>query len=915
MIGHRIGSYQITARLGEGGMGAVYRARDTKLNRDIAIKVLRPEVADDADRLARFGREAQILAALNHPNIAQIHGIEDSQGVRALVMELVEGPTLAERIAARPMPLAEALPIAKQMADALEAAHGRGIIHRDLKPSNIVVRDDGTVKVLDFGLAKALDPVGPPDANASQSPTISLRATQAGIVLGTAAYMSPEQARGKAVDARADVWAFGCVLYEMLTGARAFRGDDATDTIVAVLSQEPDWRRLPAAAAQVRPLVARCLNKDPRQRLQAIGDARIQIEELLAGGPEQTASSEGLAPASARSVVLVAGAAMAGGAVMAALATFLVTRPAPSPRPLPVRFEIVPSPAHALSVDGGIAISADGRHIAYRALAAGGLAHLAVRSLDSLAGRMLAGPAEVRQPFFAPDGRSIGFFENPAGLRRVPLAGGPAVTVSRDEVGSSWGTPLGASWGADNTIVYATAQSTGLLRVTAGGGEPAVLTAPDPAKGERYHLLPFVLPGGRGVLFTIGGLDQAELAQVAVLDLRTGEQRPLLRPGSHAQYVGTGHVVYMAGGALHAVGFDLDRLELSSEPVPIVDGVAMSTPFLGAYSISRDGTLVYVPAHVTPPRSLVWVDRSGRETPIPAPPHDYIQPTLSPDGTRVAVSVGDLQNKIHILDLASGNLTALTSGPGVDRQPVWTSDGQHIVFQSSRAGAFNLYAQAANGTGAVQRLTSGPDRQAPAWVAPDGTGILGSERSSVTFGDIVWFPLPSPVGQPGSSVGPDLRGASPVERLVNSPSVEFQPDVSPNGRYVAYFSMASGTPEIHVQPLRGSASGFWRVSTGAQPRWARNGTELFYLAPDNVLVAVPVDTSKAAFTMGSPAKLFVVPVRGDVFGAPDYDVDLKGQRFIVAKPVATGDRTPSERRIVVVLSWFEELKAKLRAEQ
>ena len=447
-VGSRVGPYEILAPLGTGGMGEVYRARDTKLNRDVAIKVLLSTVAHDADRLARFGREAQVLAALNHPNIAHIHGLEDSAGVPALVMELVEGPTLADRIAQGAIPVDEALPIARQIAEALEAAHHFGIIHRDLKPANIKVRADGTVKVLDFGLAKALDPLGASRTDATISPTLSIHATQSGVILGTAAYMSPEQARGKVVDARTDIWAFGCVVFEMLTAQRAFQGDDVTDTIVAVVSKEPEWAALPAAAAPVRPLLGRCLRKDPKQRLQAIADARVLLDEMMSGAPESLAWSGATTSSHGRRFTAAALVA-AGTVVVTALVMWVLMRPAPHSPQLTARLELVPSSAQPVSVlppDRNIAISPDGRRIVYRS---GPLGELVVRDIDRLDAHRLEGIVSARYPFFSPDGQWVGFFDGVT-LKKVSISGGPVITICESQI------PRGASWGEDGHIVFAT---------------------------------------------------------------------------------------------------------------------------------------------------------------------------------------------------------------------------------------------------------------------------------------------------------------------------------------------------------------------------------------------------------------------------------------------------------------------------
>jgi hypothetical protein len=906
----RLGSYEILCALGAGGMGEVYRARDTRLDRDVAIKILPEAFAADAERVARFQREAKVLASLNHPHIAAIYGLEDAAGVKALVMELVEGPTLADRIAAGAIPLEEALPIARQIAEALEAAHEKGIIHRDLKPANIKVRADATVKVLDFGLAKAFEPSGSSSPNVTASPTISIYATKASVILGTAAYMAPEQARGRVVDTRADIWAFGCVLYEMVTGTRAFNSDDVTDTIVAVVSKEPDWQALPAAASRLRPLLARCLRKHAKQRLQAIGDARIQIEELISTS-EGVAATGAPVTAPSRRVAPAATAALVAGVLMGALLMWALTRPAPPNRMLTSRFEIVPPPAQSLAMQGAdrdIAISPDGQYIVYRADA--GLAQLVVRAIDRLEAHPLPEITNARLPFFSADSRWIAFFDG-AGLKKVPITGGSAITILKKYI-----VPRGASWGDDNSIVFATNDtSSGLLRVPASGGAPTVLTRPDAANGEKNHWRPSLLPGGRGVLFTITALNPEEPAQVAVLDMKTGKRKTLIRGGSQAEYVHTGHLVYMAAGTLHAVRFDLGRLEVLGDPVPVVDDVWMSSA-TGAvnYATSRPGTLVYVPASgARRPRSLVWVDRKGQQTAMRTLPRMYAEPRLSPDGTRLALTIGDQERDVWIWDIVGERLTRLTFDPGIDERPVWTADGRRIVFASARAGPLSLFMQAADGTGAVERLTTGTEVSgpAPAFVAPDGSGVVGSVITPKTNGDVVWFPLKGPASRSTPGSGASLSG---VEPLVRTTAIEFNPDVSPDGRYIAYQSNESGRDEIYVKPFPRVNDGRWEVSTdgGTRPVWARNGRELFYVDLANTLTTVPVRTSGPTFAAGNPAKLFETASAGSLTSPRDYDVAPDGQRFVMIKENA-GDRNTRPAGMVVVQNWTEELKAKVPA--
>ncbi len=888
-VGTRLGPYEILSALGAGGMGEVYRARDTKLDRAVAIKILPEAFAVDTERIARFEREAKTLASLNHPNIAHLHGLEESNGVRALVMELVEGEDLTQRVAGGAIPVDEALLIAKQMADALEAAHEQGIIHRDLKPANIKVRPDGTVKVLDFGLAKALEPTGVASPSISQSPTITTPAmTEAGMILGTAAYMSPEQARGKPVDKRADIWAFGCVLYEMLTGQRAFDGQGVSETLARVIEREPDWARLPATLSPaLRIYIRRCLQKDPRQRVQAIGDVRLALEGAFETALPQTAAPAAVALWQRVALVGVA-AIIATGAIIGTL-VWVALRPAP---PRVSRLQFTPAGAAALSIgwnDRDLAITPDGSRLMYVGNQG---TQIFVRALDALA-PVAVFTGRVAGLFVSPDGQWIGFYDRLGVLKKVAVSGGPAVTVATlDTAGSS-----GATWGPDDTIIVATnSVDTGLQRVSAADGSLTVLTRPDRARGEADHFWPEMLPGGRAVLYTITSLTGGpDAAQVAVLDLQTGARRILVRGGSHAQYVSTGHLVYAAAGTLRAVPFDLARLETRGTPVTVVPDVVTTIQGGVDAVVAGDGTLAYVVGSVEgTSRTLVWVDRQGRETPIPAPPRPYLLPALSPDGTRVAVFANDQQHDLWLWDLRRTTLTPLTSTPGVDVVQVWTPDSRRLIFTSERAGVRNLFWQAADGAGAVERLTESPDTQYPTGVSPDGRRLIFNDQSPTTANDVMAM---------------ELDATRRVTPLVQSPFNEQNGTVSPDGRWLAYEANDSGRFEIYVRPFPEVNSGRWQVSNtgGTRPIWARRGQELVYVSPTGALMGVGVarGPSWAATTP-------TLVVKEGYFTnlswwGRSYDISPDGQRFLMIKE-GGADGTAAPASIIVVQHWVEELK-------
>jgi serine/threonine protein kinase/Tol biopolymer transport system component len=899
--GSRLGPYEVIAPLGAGGMGEVYRARDTKLNRNVALKILPEAFASDSDRLARFTREAQTLAALNHPHIAQVYGFDDSGGVQALVMELVEGDDLSVLIAHGPMPLAEALPIARQIAEALEAAHELGIIHRDLKPANIKVREDGTVKVLDFGLAKLADPPAASGAvGVSQSPTITTPAmmTGLGVILGTAAYMSPEQAKGRAADKRSDVWAFGCVLYEMLTGKRAFEGEDVSDTLAAVLRGEPEWTVLPAGLPPaVRRLVQGCLAKDRTQRVGDVAVVRFALNAPVALEPAASAPGASLTPVPTplwRPVAVVTAVALSVGA-LATGATWFATRPTV---PHVTRMTIATAGPAALTINGNdrdLAITPDGARVVY--LGNNG-SQLFVRALDALDPVPIASGVLLRGPFVSPNGQWVGFFENNTTLKKVAISGGPAIPLATLD-----GPSRGATWLPDNTIVVATSnRDTGLQRVSDGGGTPNVVTHPDHTRGESDHLWPEVLPGGRAVLFTIaaqtGGLDAA---QIAVLDLRTHTPTILVHGGSHAHYVASGHLVYTAGGTLRAVPFDLGRLAVSGPAVAVVPRVAVTPNGAGDFGVATDGTLVYVDAPggvAGGARALAWVDRTGKEEPLTAPPRAYVYPRLSPDGTRLALYVTDQQGQdIWVWDLRRATLTPFTFGPGQNSFPVWTLDSRRIVFASQLGGAVNnLWWQAADGTGAAERLTTSPYVQQPTGLSPDGTQVVFNEQTPMRGRDLFLL---------------RLDGTHQIAPLLQTPAEERNGIVSPDGRWVAYEADNSGgRMEIYVRPFPNAASGHWQVSTtgGTKPLWARSGRELFFIGADSALMRVPVEAATTTWNHGAPTKLLEPRYfTGGGNTGRTYDISLDGQRFLMIKSPG-GDSPTALPSVIVVQHFDEELK-------
>jgi serine/threonine-protein kinase len=870
--GSKLGPYEILAPLGSGAMGEVWRARDPRLGRDVAIKVLPEAFAADAERLARFRREAQVLAALNHTNIAAIHGLEESRGVEALVLELVEGETLAEQLAAGPLPVDDALRVAREIAEGLEAAHERGIVHRDLKPANVKLTPQGQVKILDFGLAKALEAERPaPDQ--SHSPTVTA-GTAAGVILGTAAYMSPEQARGRAVDERADIWAFGAVIYEMLTGRRAFGGESVSDTLAAVLTKDPDWSALPAdTPASVRRTLRHCLARDPRTRFHHIADARIEMDDEPGGRaaavPEPRRVSRAL-PWLAAGLALIA----AGAGWWRAL-----RQPTATPGRVS-RLAVAVSETDRIPYDDlpVFDLSSDGRKVVYISDRGEGR-RLFLRSVDQIESKAIAGTDKALSPFFSPDARWVGFFAD-GKLKKVPADGGVPVALC------DAAAPRGAVWLSDDTIVFSPDFTSGLRRVAARGGQPAVLTNPDTGKGERTHRWPAVLPGG-SLLFTIGTLenpDNFDDARLALFDPKTGKIRTLLENATMGRYVAGGRLVCYRAGSLAAVGFDAARGELKGEPVRLPEPVGGDrSSGIAFFALAADGTLAYLSASFgLDNRSLVLVDRNGAPTTLPLPSRPYHTPRFSPDGKRLAVTIGSGRGNdddIWMCDIGSGSLTRLTLG-NLGAHAVWSPDGKRVAFATSRDQQ-TVYSRNADGSGSEESLGKSGHPYIPSDWSLDGRTLAVTR------------------GFPNTDVWLLTVEGKKEERPFQTAA--YGAVFSPDGRWIAYTaSAAGGIDQVLVRPASGSGGALQVTSEGGtSPAWA--GRELFFARGGKILV---LETSTEPSFQAGPARvLFEAPFELETAPLRNYDVSRDGRRFVFVRGVSDS----RWREIHLDLNWADEL--------
>jgi eukaryotic-like serine/threonine-protein kinase len=881
--GTRIGPYEVLDAIGAGGMGEVYRAHDPDLRRDVALKILPEAFAGDPSRFARFTREAQILASFNHPHIAQIYGLEEGHGVRALVMELVRGEDLSTRLKRGPMPIGDAIPVARQIADALEAAHEEGIIHRDLKPANIRITPDGVVKVLDFGLAKT-GMRDETDRETAKLSTLTAHRTLEGMILGTPGYMSPEQARGQPLDKRTDIWAFGCVLFEILTARPPFGGLTILEAIAAILGREVSWSDLPKDTPPgIRRLLQRCLEKDPKRRLHDIADARIELDDALAhpdeGNQGSTASvvhQRGLARAAWPL------AALAGAAV---LATGALWRFAAAPPPVVARFIIQVPPGERLAEAPALAISPDGELVAYVTIR-DGTRTLFLRRVAQLDVTAVIGSDGADQPFFSPDGQWVAFFAGDK-LKKASVSGGTPLTVAvvPDH-------PRGGTWSPDGTIVYGTS-NTGLYRVAAAGGVPSALT--DLRASEGSHRWPHILPGGKALLFAVGPAVTAtgwSEAQIVAQSLTRPERRTVVPRGTYPRYLDSGHLLYVDAGALRSIALDPGQLEAGDRPVALDEQVVRGMLNAGAadFDVSRTGSVAYVASHDAA-TSVVWVDRDGTVEPIPLSP----MPSplgrgrrLSPDGTRLAAAVSAPESDIWVYDLTRHTSTRVTFG-GNNQWPIWTPDGKRITFASTRTGSAQLFWVSADGSGSEEQLTTTSYAHSPRAWSPDGSTLLFDEVTPTTNADMWCLPLATRT--PWSLQKTRFR--------------EAQGAFSPDGRWVAFQSNESGRSQVYVRAVAAPVPR-WQLSTdgGQEPLWNPNGREIFF-RHDDAVMAVDVRLARRV-NVGPPRRLFSGRFEESNW-IIDYDVAPDGQRFIMTR--YNDDAPPPQ--VTVVLNWATAVRDRL----
>jgi serine/threonine-protein kinase len=864
-------------------MGEVYKARDTRLDRIVAIKVLPAHLADRAELRDRFEREAKTIASLNHPHICTLYDTGHQDGIDYLVMEYLEGETLAQRLQKGALPLDQVLQYAIEIADALDKAHRKGVTHRDLKPSNIMLTKTGT-KLLDFGLAK-LKQEAAPVIPESQLPTMKSAITGEGVILGTLQYMAPEQVEAKEVDARTDIFAFGAVVYEMATGKRAFEGKTSASVMAKILEVDPPSMASlqPMTPPQLDRVVKKCLAKEPEKRWQAASDVCDELKWIAEGGSQITSAPsvpvKGIGVLGRRALIFGL-CTMLLGAAIASLTSWIL-KPAPTQPVTRTMIALPPGDQLAGLDQPTVALSPDGSQLAYVAIRAG-TQQLYLRRMDSLEARPVSGTEGAISPFFSPDGQWLGFFAG-GKLKKVSVSGGAVITLG-DAV-----QPRGASWNSQGTIAFAPTNGQRLLQLSDAGGAPQPLTRLE--KGDTGHRWPEFLPSGKAVLFASGAIDTP---RITTYSLGTSEQRNLVQTGTHPRFAPSGHMVYAQGGTLMAVPFDPLQLTATGAAVPIVEGVLQSsTTGAAQYNLSLSGTLVYVPGTVQArQRRLVWVSRNGTEQPLAAPAHAYDSPRISPDARQLAVSS---EGQIWLYDLSRQTLTRFTFEGKLNNRAVWTPDGKRIAFYSDKEGPLNIFWQQADGSGGLERLTTSENTNVPMSFSPDGQVMSFQEADPTTAKTHVW------VLRLGD------RKAQSFSRIQFN---EAAPRFSPDGRWLAYISDESGRYEVYVQPYPGPG-GKWQISTdgGAEPVWNRNGRELFYRS-SNKMMAVDI-AAQPNFTAGNPRMLFQGEYVLATAPVPNYDVSPDGQRFLMVKSNESAQVAPTQ--INVVLNWFEELKQKVPA--
>jgi serine/threonine-protein kinase len=890
VTGTRVGQYRIEEHLGMGGMGTVYKAMDTTLGREVALKMLNPELVGDPAGLARFEREARTLASLNHPHIGAIYGLETQDTVRFLALEYVPGQTLAELVHRHAVPAREAMMIAQQIAEALEAAHAKGIIHRDLKPANIKVSESGQVKVLDFGLAKSVEQAHA--SLSSDSTMLTQKDTGNMSVVGTPAYMSPEQASGKKLDSRTDIWSFGCVLYEMLAGKRAFSGATVTETLAAVLEREPDWTPLPETAPTLlRNLIKRCLRKDPNSRLRDIGDARIELDDLLSA-PAHDEAGRAETMMTRRTAIGVISGAVVGAAGAGA---FAINRYRGGTSRKVTRFLITPPEGELISTSysSRLAIAPDGNRISF-ITTVGARSYL--RSVSDLESKLVK-DINSAYSFFSPDGRSLGYFcPSPASMRKIALAGGAPVTIFPRPAATGNSE---ATWARDGTIYFVFEIPGGLMSVSEAGGELKEILKLDTAQGDRTIKYPSALPGNRGVLYTVAKSESESYddAHVAVFSPRTGQKKVLVEGGTHPRFSPSGHLVYAREGKLLAVGFDPDRLEVTGQPTTVVDGVLMSrNTGVANFDISASGDLVYAAGICEGgARTLFWVDRSGHAEKLPLPARSYLHPRISPDGHKLAIEIEGANHDCYVYDFGSGVLSNITTD-GVSHWPLWSADGQTIGYRSGAMGHFRLWQVPADRSRPPAQVNATGFSQNAESYSPDGHAIAYTATEPDSPAKVIILPL---------------QGGN-LQPLDDSKYAQGSPKFSPDGRWLAYCSIESGKPQVYVQAFPGPGAKT-QVSNdgGTDPVWKRDGSELFFRNVESMM-AVPISRG-SGFSNGRPHELWKGHFSHGMsascgppgFSSSNYDVTPDGERFLMIKDEAQDSTTSNQ--IVVVLGWADEL--------